>query len=85
MRWKRLSAGMRGVAVVSAVLVIIPSAIEAAAPTQARQIQCKTQANASSCYWTRGRLSFYNGTPSFRLWKIGTHRLIGIYSGPSVD
>jgi len=28
---------------------------------------------------------FYNGTPAFRLWKIGTHRLLGIYSGPSVD
>ncbi len=22
---------------------------------------------------------------SFRLWKIGTHRVLGIYSGPSVD
>jgi hypothetical protein len=26
-----------------------------------------------------------NGTPSFRLWKIGTNRMLGIYSGPSVD
>jgi len=26
-----------------------------------------------------------NGTPSYTLWKIGTHRLLGIYSGPSVD
>jgi hypothetical protein len=26
-----------------------------------------------------------NGTPSYRLWKIGTHRILGIYSGPSVD
>jgi hypothetical protein len=35
---------------------------------------------------TRGtRLSFYNGTPSYRLWKIGTNRLLGIYSEPSVD
>ncbi len=25
------------------------------------------------------------GAPSFRLWKIGTHRMLGIYSGPSVD
>jgi hypothetical protein len=22
------------------------------------------------------------GTPAFRLWKIGTNRLLGIYSGP---
>jgi hypothetical protein len=30
--------------------------------------------------WTR----FSNGTPAFRLWPIGTHHLLGIYSGPSV-
>ena len=49
-----------------------------------RLIPCKTPANAKSCYWTRGRLGIYNGTPSYRLWKIGSHRLLGIYSGPSV-
>jgi len=50
-----------------------------------RHIPCKTSANAAMCYWTHGRLGFYNGTPALRLWKIGTHRLLGIYSGPSVD
>jgi hypothetical protein len=25
----------------------------------------------------------YNGTPAFRLWKTGTTRVLGIYSGPS--
>lgn len=50
-----------------------------------RQIPCTTATGATSCYWTHGRLSLYNGTPSFRLWKIGTHRILGIYSGPSVD
>jgi len=47
-----------------------------------RKIACKTLQNATSCYWTHGRLSIYNGNPTFRLWKIGTHRLLGIYSGP---
>ena len=23
-----------------------------------------------------------NGNPSYRLWKIGTNRILGIYSGP---
>jgi hypothetical protein len=32
-----------------------------------------------------GRIGYYNGTPAIRLWKIGTNRLLGIYSGPSVD
>lgn len=48
-----------------------------------RTIPCKTPAIAHSCYWTRGRLRFGNGTPALRLWKIGTHRILGIYSGPS--
>jgi len=52
------------------------------APKQ-RRIPCKTEENAKTCYWTHGRLSFTNGTPSVRLWKIGTSRILGIYSGPS--
>jgi hypothetical protein len=38
-----------------------------------------------SCYWARGRLGVTNGAPAFRLWKIGTRRVLGIYNGPSVD
>ncbi len=47
-----------------------------------RKVACKTPKNAMSCYRTHGRLSIYNGNPTFRLWKIGTHRLLGVYSGP---
>ena len=50
-----------------------------------RKIPCKTQENAAICYWARGRLSVYNGTPSYRLWKIGTHRILGIHSGPGAN
>ena len=35
------------------------------------------------CYWTHGRLSFYNGDPTLRIWKIGTRRLLGVFNGPS--
>ena len=34
------------------------------------------------CYHVRGRLSYYNGTPSTRIWIVGTHRVLGI---PSED
>jgi hypothetical protein len=34
------------------------------------------------CYELRGRLSYYNGTPSTRIWIIGTHRMLGV---PSED
>lgn len=45
---------------------------------------CKANpALAGSCFVVRGRLSAYNGTPTFRIWPIGTHRLLGIV--PSED
>src|ERR1700682_30925 len=47
-----------------------------------RKIACKTPGNADSCYWTHGRLAAYNGTPTMRLWKIGTKRVLAIHSGP---
>jgi hypothetical protein len=48
-----------------------------------RKIVCKGPMNAPSCYWTHGRLSFYSGAPAYRVWKVGTKRLLGIYSGAS--
>jgi hypothetical protein len=65
-------------------LVFVASAI-AGSPqdTEKRKVTCKMPANAGTCYWTRGRLSLYNGgNPNLRLWKIGTHRILGIFSGP---
>jgi hypothetical protein len=47
-----------------------------------RKIACKTPENAASCCWTHGRLANYNGTPTLRLWKIGTKRILAIQSGP---
>lgn len=38
---------------------------------------------AGSCFVVRGRLSAYNGTPTFRIWPVGTHRLLGVI--PSDD
>lgn len=51
--------------------------------TPKRKYPCETTENAATCYWTHGRLSLYNGTPAFRIWKIGTRRIVGIYSGPN--
>jgi len=48
-----------------------------------RKIPCKTPENASMCYWTRGRLAVYEGWPPWRIWKVGTKRVLAIYSGPS--
>jgi hypothetical protein len=51
--------------------------------TAKRHTPCQTAENAATCYWAHGRLSVYNGDPSWRLWKIGTNRILGIYSGAS--
>jgi hypothetical protein len=56
-----------------------------------RKIPCKTAENASSCYWTRGRLERYlsfggqdNGEDArWHLWKIGTRRVVRVCNGPS--
>ena len=53
--------------------------------TPKREIPCKTPENAASCYWAHGRLSVYNGNPSFRVWRIGTTRIVGIHSGPGAQ
>ena len=32
----------------------------------------------AECFTVHGRLSLYQGTPSFRIWRIGTHEILGI-------
>ena len=48
-----------------------------------RKIPCKAPENASMCYWTRGRLFMNMSSASFRMWKVGTKRIVDIYNGPS--
>jgi hypothetical protein len=64
----------------------VPQASTPARGTAARRkIPCKTPKIAPSCYWTHGRLQWGNGTPSWRLWKIGTNRILGIHSGANAE
>ncbi|HXH41202.1 MAG TPA: hypothetical protein VNN08_21425, partial [Thermoanaerobaculia bacterium] len=45
---------------------------------------CKANpALVGSCFVVRGRLSAYNGNPTFRIWPFDTHRLLGVV--PSED
>ena len=74
----------RFIVFVTAILLVWP-AVGSQRRALTRKIPCKTEVNADSCYWTHGRLTYGNGTPALRLWKIGTNRLLGIYSGPSVS
>src|SRR4051812_25213623 len=66
----------------------VPAQLANSVPKQSstgqRKIPCKTPENAAMCYWAHGRLSYYIGNPPYRVWKIGTTRMVGIYSGPSI-
>jgi len=44
-------------------------------------------APSEDCQWVEGRLSAYNGTPTFRIWPKETNRLLGVVSrsGASED
>ena len=37
-------------------------------------------AGARPCYSVHGRLFAANGTPTFRIWPVGTNRLLGIHN-----
>ena len=40
---------------------------------------CRTRPDlVGRCFNVRGRLSVYNGTPSIRLWPIGSKRMLGV-------
>ena len=62
-----------------AVLLLLAST-QAFANDAYRQQPCKTPEIALSCMLIHGRLAAGNGTPSTRLWHIGTHHIYGIYS-----
>ena len=58
-------------------LLITYNAIAESRLTQAPS--CRTRPDVvGRCFNVHGRLSVYNGTPSIRLWPIGSKRLLGV-------
>src|SRR5579859_5194772 len=42
-------------------------------------MRCKTNLDVvGECFKIRGRLNYWNGTPSTRIWIVGTHRMLGL-------
>jgi len=70
---------MAGIGYLIAYSVLVASSLSLA-KADYRQQPCKTPELAPSCISIHGRLSAGNGTPSTRLWQIGTHHVYGIYS-----
>jgi hypothetical protein len=49
----------------------------------AEQPICKSNpAVIAKCFTVHGRLRAYNGNPTFRIWPIGTKRILGV-TGPN--
>ena len=58
-------------------LMIAYNAIAGSRLTEAPS--CRTRSDVvGACFRVHGRLSVYNGTPSIRLWPIGSKRLLGV-------
>jgi hypothetical protein len=44
---------------------------------------CKTDPDViGECFTLRGRLSAWNGSPTMRIWRVGTHRMLGTKDDP---
>ena len=61
-------------------ILVISFIVLSSSLSQAEELKsCKAHPLVSgACFEFRGRLAFYNGTPSMRIWPIGTNRLLGI-------
>lgn len=50
-------------------------------PSQTQEKPCRSQPRlVGRCFTVRGRLSLYNGSPTIRLWRAGTRRILGVSS-----
>jgi len=68
-------------------LMVLGSCVVVAYPTTSQSAKsCRTRSNlVGKCFTVRGRLSVYNGTPSIRLWPMGTKRLLGVLDPDNVS
>jgi len=58
------------------------SPVPAAAPPTTPNTKSLAHENENNPFWVHGRLSPYNGTPTFRIWVIGTKRMLGVSQRP---
>ena len=56
-------------------LIVAVSSVAASA-----QSVCANDAEiVAACFDVRGRLSFWNGAPAARIWRVGTKRMLGVH------
>ena len=73
------SACMQNWAIVLGLLFAGHGAARAQVPTPATSA-CEGRTElVAPCFEVSGRLSYWNGTPSARIWRVGTPRMLGIH------
>ncbi len=66
----------------AAAVVLVFGAHGAGGETRETRKPCKDHPMLSgSCYAVRGRMTLANGTPSIRIWPVGTRRILGVSEG----
>ena len=61
------------------VLVLLLAGAPAQDAGEPGTVTCKNDPQVvGECFPVHGRLSFWNGTPSLRLWNIRTNRILGV-------
>ena len=59
--------------------LVATCALVAQSPASQTANSCRARSDlVGKCFTVHGRLSVYNGTPSIRLWPVGTKRLLGV-------
>lgn len=68
--------------IVAITIFTVCAASAANAEEQAKKKTCRQHSMLSGqCYKVRGRMSLANGTPSVRIWPVGTKRILGVSEG----
>ena len=66
-------------ALLFALVLVIPALADEPTPCGK---PCRMHPQLSgACFTVRGRMDFWNGTPSVRIWRVGTKRILGVSEG----
>jgi hypothetical protein len=67
-------------------MAICAVVVALAMPTRAdKKRVCKANREViGECFRLHGRLAGYNGNPTYRIWRIGTKRLLGVHDDEKV-
>ena len=64
-----------------AVFVILLCAFQEAGGMTPEEVCSHDSVFVGPCYTVHGRMYAANGSPSYRIWVVGTHRILGVHEG----